>query len=97
MPPALFHLDVITPAGTVVARDVSYVEAPGEEGRLGIQAGHQACIIGLAAGRLHLRDAAGRPDTWQIGRGVMTVGAAVTVLTPSAAPAPDAGPGKPGA
>jgi F-type H+-transporting ATPase subunit epsilon len=89
MAPTLFHLDVITPAGTVLARDVSYVEAPGEEGRLGVQAGHQSCIIGLAAGRLHLRGASGGLDLWDIGRGVMTVTpAAVTVLVPAAAPSP---------
>jgi F-type H+-transporting ATPase subunit epsilon len=88
MASALFHLDLVTPAGAVAACEASYVEAPGEEGRLGILAGHQPCIIGLAAGRLNLRNASGGLESWDIGRGVMTVTpAAVTVLVPSAAPA----------
>lgn len=85
MAPTLFHLDLVTPAGTVLAGDASYVEAPGEDGRLGVLAGHQPCVIGLAAGRLNLRGPSGGLVAWDIGRGVMTVTpAGVTVLVPSA-------------
>ncbi len=98
MAPALFHLDLITPAGTILAREVSYVEAPGEEGRLGLLAGHQSCVIGLAAGRLNVRGPSGGLDAWDIGRGVMTVTpAAVTLLVPSAAPASAAARAEPAA
>jgi F-type H+-transporting ATPase subunit epsilon len=81
-----FLLEILTPRGEAVRREVSFVEAPGEEGRLGVLAGHVPAVVALVAGRFDFRRADGAREQWQLGRGVMTLtGDAVAVLVQSAA------------
>jgi len=87
MPEAVFHVELITPQGRLVSADALYLELPGEDGRLGILAGHQPAIVGLTAGILTVRDSAGTTTTWSIGRGHTTITPlGVTVVTREAAP-----------
>ncbi len=83
-----FHFELIAPTGTAFSSDVTYVEAPGAEGRFGILAGHQSCVIGLAAGRLLARWPGDPGMSWDTGPGVLTVvPGAVTVLVSEVTPA----------
>ncbi len=68
-----FHYELITPRGQASAGDALYVELPGEDGRLGVLAGHQPAIVGLAAGTLLLRHTPDRTTPWTIGRGVAAI------------------------
>jgi len=87
MPEAVFHIELITPLGRLISTDALYIELPGEDGRLGIMAGHQPAIIGLEAGTLMLRDSAGQTTLWTIGRGHTTITPlGVTVVTREASP-----------
>ena len=73
MAPSAFHLELITPAGTLVSRTVAYVEATGEEGHFGILAGHQPGIFGLAGGKVSIRLPDATTALWNTGPGVLTV------------------------
>jgi F-type H+-transporting ATPase subunit epsilon len=89
MPDNSFHVDVLTPRGLTLSIHSLYMELPGEDGRLGVMAGHQPAIVGLAAGLLVLRDADGHTSRWSIGRGHATITPlGVTVVTREATPAP---------
>jgi F-type H+-transporting ATPase subunit epsilon len=68
-----FHLELVTPQGTPWAGAARLVEAPGEEGRLGVMAGHQPCVVSLRAGELGIRDAEGRRERWEVERGFLVV------------------------
>ena len=79
-----FLLEIVTPSGKEVSRQAVYVEAPGEEGRLGVLAGHQAGIIGLSAGQVNARFSGTDSATWSTGPGVMTItSAAVSIIVQS--------------
>jgi len=53
--------------------DVSYVEAPGTEGYLGVLAHHAALVTALARGTLTVRDASGAESRWQVAGGFFEV------------------------
>lgn len=79
-----FLLELVTPAGLEVSRQVVYVEAPGEDGRLGVLAGHQAGIIGLGAGQVTAHFSETSHASWTTGPGVMTITpSAVSILVQS--------------
>jgi F-type H+-transporting ATPase subunit epsilon len=70
---ALFKLSILTPEKTVFEGDVSYVEAPGTEGYLGVLAHHAALVTALARGTLTVREANGSEARWQVAGGFFEV------------------------
>lgn len=59
---ACFPLRVLTPAGIALDVETSSVVLPGEDGSLGIMAGHQPILVALRPGTIQYRDEA---DVWQ--------------------------------
>lgn len=53
------HLKVVTGAGVVLERQVSYVRLPTPEGSVGILADHAPMLCAVGAGQLKLRDESG--------------------------------------
>jgi len=72
---ALFRLTILTPEKSVFEGDVSYVEAPGTEGYLGVLAHHAALVTALAPGDLTLRHPGGREERMQVSGGFFEVSA----------------------
>ena len=70
---ALFKLSILTPEKTVFEGDVSYVEAPGTEGYLGVLAHHAALVTALSTGTLTVREASGSETRWQVAGGFFEV------------------------
>ena len=70
---ATFKLSILTPEKTVFEGDVSYVEAPGTEGYLGVLAHHAALVTALARGTLTVREAGGTESRWQVAGGFFEV------------------------
>ncbi len=70
---ATFHLDIVTPVGSLYAGEVQSLIAPGSEGYLGILAHHAALVTALAAGTLTIRDAAGKQTEHAIAGGFLEV------------------------
>jgi F-type H+-transporting ATPase subunit epsilon len=70
---ATFKLTILTPEKTVFDGDVSYVEAPGTEGYLGVLAHHAALVTALSAGTLTVREASGSESRWQVAGGFFEV------------------------
>jgi F0F1-type ATP synthase epsilon subunit len=84
MAEASFLLEIVTPSGMEASRQAVYVEAPGEDGRLGVLAGHQTGIIGLSAGQVTARFSDTNSATWNTGPGVMTITpSAVSIIVQS--------------
>ena len=80
----MFTLSILTPEKTVFEGDVSYVEAPGTEGYLGVLAHHAALVTALAQGTLTVREASGKESRWQVAGGFFEVSNNVaTVLADS--------------
>jgi F-type H+-transporting ATPase subunit epsilon len=52
---SLFHISIVTPRGEILAGETESLVVPGEEGYLGILAGHAPMIAALRAGVLTLR------------------------------------------
>ena len=85
---SVFKLSILTPEKTVFEGDVSYVEAPGTEGYLGVLAHHAALVTALAKGTLTVRDAAGAESRWQVAGGFFEVSNnTATVLADAVGPA----------
>jgi len=81
---ALFRLSILTPEKTVFEGDVSYIEAPGTEGYLGVLAHHAALVTALATGTLTVREASGAESRWRVAGGFFEVSNNVaTVLADS--------------
>jgi len=70
---SVFKLSILTPEKTVFEGDVSYVEAPGTEGYLGVLAHHAALVTALAKGTLTVREAGGTESRWQVAGGFFEV------------------------
>ena len=70
---ALFKLSILTPEKTVFEGDVSYVEAPGTEGYLGVLAHHAALVTALSTGTLTVREASGTETRWHVAGGFFEV------------------------
>jgi F-type H+-transporting ATPase subunit epsilon len=70
---ALFRLTILTPEKSVFEGDVSYVEAPGTEGYLGVLAHHAALVTALSSGTLTVRDAGGSESRWHVDGGFFEV------------------------
>jgi F-type H+-transporting ATPase subunit epsilon len=68
-----FKLSILTPERTVFEGDVSYVEAPGTEGYLGVLAHHAALVTALAKGTLTVREASGTESRWEVAGGFFEV------------------------
>ncbi|MDR2161181.1 MAG: F0F1 ATP synthase subunit epsilon, partial [Desulfovibrio sp.] len=47
------HLEIVTPDGPVLSRQVDYVSVPGTEGVFGVLPGHIPLLSALAVGSLH--------------------------------------------
>ena len=85
---SVFKLSILTPEKTVFEGDVSYVEAPGTEGYLGVLAHHAALVTALAKGTLTVRDAGGAESAWQVAGGFFEVSNnTATVLADAVGPA----------
>jgi len=70
---ALFRLTILTPEKSVFEGDVSYVEAPGTEGYLGVLAHNAALVTALSTGTLTVRDAGGSESRWHVAGGFFEV------------------------
>ena len=68
-----FQLTILTPEKAVFEGSVEYVEAPGSEGYFGVLANHAPLVTGLASGTLKVRDAEGKPQSWQVSGGFFEV------------------------
>ncbi len=68
-----FQYELLTPQGQVAAGKARYAELPGEEGRLGILAGHQPALIGLSTGTLRIQTHEEGIREWSVSRGVATI------------------------
>ena len=85
---SVFKLSILTPEKTVFEGNVSYVEAPGTEGYLGVLAHHAALVTALAKGTLTVRDAGGAESRWQVAGGFFEVSNnTATVLADAVGPA----------
>jgi len=85
---SVFKLSILTPEKTVFEGDVSYVEAPGTEGYLGVLAHHAALVTALAKGTLTVREAGGAESRWQVAGGFFEVSNnTATVLADAVGPA----------
>ncbi len=70
---ATFHLEIVTPVGSLYSGEVQSVIAPGSEGYLGILAHHAALVTALVPGKLTIRDAAGKTSEHRISGGFLEV------------------------
>jgi len=70
---ATFQLSILTPEQAVYEGVVEYVQAPGSEGYFGVLAHHAAMVTTLGEGELKVRDADGRPQSWQVSGGFFEV------------------------
>lgn len=83
--PADFSLSVVAPDRSVVEERVTSVTAPGEEGYLGVWAGHEPLIAGIKTGVLEYTDSASNRRFVAIGGGFAEVTPErVTILADSA-------------
>lgn len=67
------HVIVLTPAGKKLDKMVSYVSIPGEEGALGILAGHLPLMCSIKSGELKCRFGADEEISLRIFEGVAHV------------------------
>lgn len=80
-----YQLSVVAPDRTVVDQAVQSLIAPGHEGYLGVQAGHQPVIVALKPGLVEYLDPQGKREFVAIGGGFMEVsGDSVIVLADDA-------------
>ena len=70
---SLFHLSVLTPEKSVLEQDVSYIQAPGIAGYVGVLAHHAPLIAALAPGKLTVRDASGTEMFYALSGGFLEV------------------------
>ena len=68
-----YHLDIVTPVGSLYDGEVQSVIAPGSEGYLGILAHHAALVTALIPGKLTIRDAVGKTTVHMISGGFLEV------------------------
>lgn len=86
----LFKLSVVAPDRKVVDEDVQSLVAPGQEGYLGVMAGHMPMIVALRPGLLEFRDRQDQHEFVALGGGFMEVtGDSVIVLADQAERAED--------
>ncbi len=69
---ATYHLSVITPRGEIFSGDIESLVAPGEEGYIGVLAGHAPMIAALTNGAMTLRTGDER-TFYAVGSGVLEV------------------------
>ena len=83
-----FRLSILTPESAVFEGDVTYVEAPGTEGYLGVLAHHASLVTALATGTLKVRLMSGVEERWLVSGGFFEVSNnKATVLADSVQPA----------
>jgi F-type H+-transporting ATPase subunit epsilon len=71
--PREFHLSVVAPDKSVVEEEVSAVVAPGENGYLGVLAGHSPLVAALRPGLVEFTDRTGTKNFVYIGGGFAEV------------------------
>ncbi len=78
----MLHLEIVTPMGSVVERDVDEVVVPGALGEFGVLEGHIPLLSAMNAGVLRYR-AEGKEELLAVGQGFAEVGArdCVKILT----------------
>ncbi|MFH1144503.1 MAG: F0F1 ATP synthase subunit epsilon [Candidatus Eisenbacteria bacterium] len=82
---ARFRVRLLTPARTVLDREVVSLLVPGSEGFLGVLAHHAPLITALRPGPLTLRDETGAEDVFAVSGGVLEVsGNQATILADAA-------------
>ena len=68
-----YHLSVLTPEKAVLDQDVTYIQAPGLLGYLGVLAHHAPLISALGAGKLTVRDTSETEVTYALSGGFLEV------------------------
>ena len=77
----VLRLDVVTPAGVAVRKDVDQVEAPSVDGEFGVLPGHLPLLAALKAGVVRFRSE-GKTFVLAVGAGFAEAGGdAMTILT----------------
>lgn len=77
----VLRLDVVTPAGVAVRKDVDTVEAPSVDGEFGVLPGHLPLLAALKAGVVRYRSE-GKTFVLAVGAGFAEAGAdLMTILT----------------
>jgi F-type H+-transporting ATPase subunit epsilon len=77
----VLRLDVVTPAGVAVRKDVDLVEAPSVDGEFGVLPGHLPLLAALRAGVVRYRSE-GKTFLLAVGAGFAEAGGeAMTILT----------------
>jgi F-type H+-transporting ATPase subunit epsilon len=77
----VLRLDVVTPAGVAVRKDVDQVEAPSVDGEFGVLPGHLPLLAALRAGVVRYRSE-GKTFVLAVGAGFAEAGGdAMTILT----------------
>ena len=80
-----FLLRLVTPQKLLLEAEVSYIQAPGSEGYLGVLAHHAPLITALKEGKLEVKDPGGRLTTYHVTGGFLEVSDnRATVLADSA-------------
>ncbi len=68
-----YHLEVVTPRGTVFEGDVVHVRAPGSKGSFGVLAGHTPFITPMATGVIEIDQADGEMKVFATSGGLADV------------------------
>jgi F0F1-type ATP synthase epsilon subunit len=69
-----FNLDIITPAGKVASRAVSFLDVPAVNGRLTVLAGHEPMVCSVDAGTVRVReDEEASEERWETEAGTLEV------------------------
>lgn len=68
-----FHLSVLTPERSVLEEDVTYIQAPGMLGYLGVLAHHAPLISALVPGKLTVREPSGTEVEYALAGGFLEV------------------------
>lgn len=77
----VLRLDVVTPSGTAVSKDVDTVEAPSVDGEFGVLPGHLPLLAALKAGVVRYRSE-GKTFVLAVGAGFAEAGSdLMTILT----------------
>ncbi|HRF61269.1 MAG TPA: ATP synthase F1 subunit epsilon [Fimbriimonadaceae bacterium] len=75
-----FHLSIVAPDRTVVEDLVQSLVAPGVEGYLGVQAGHEPTIVALKTGLLEYLDAQNQRNYVAISGGFLEIGGSSAIV-----------------
>lgn len=67
------HLDIVSPEKSIYSGEVNSLQLPGTAGSFGILNNHAPIISTLKAGKIVVKDAAGKEEFFEIKGGVVEV------------------------